>query len=238
MTAVKICGITNPEDAFAACDYGAEALGFIFFDPSPRHINPMEAKKIIQRLPRDIAKIGVFVNPEISLIRNIWKYCALDFIQLSGDEPPDFCNQIPASLLFKAVPPAMGENLSAIDSYKARAFLIDSREQGKFGGTGKLSNWEQAMAIGRKHPVILAGGLNPENVGTAVAAVSPEAVDVSSGVEISPGKKDLQKVWRFIEKVRGMGAKGDNRIFNRDKSLSEAGEKFSERIKDEKKSAG
>ena len=193
MTAVKICGITNPEDACAACDYGAEALGFIFFDLSPRHINPMEAKKIIQRLPRDIAKIGVFVNPEISLIRNIWEHCRLDFIQLSGDETPDFCSQIPASLLFKAVPPAMGENLSAIDSYKARAFLIDSREQGKFGGTGKLSSWEQAMAIGRKHPVILAGGLNPENVGTAIAAVSPEAVDVSSGVEISPGEKRSAK---------------------------------------------
>ena len=172
----------------------------------------MEAKKIIQRLPGNIAKIGVFVNPEISLIQNIWKYCGLDFIQLSGDETPDFCNQIPASILFKAVPPAMGEAPGAIDSYKARAFLIDSREQGKFGGTGKLSNWEQAMAIGKKHPVILAGGLNPENVGAAIEAVSPEAVDVSSGVEIYPGKKDPQKMRRFIERVRGMGGGGQRHI--------------------------
>ena len=238
MTAVKICGITNLKDAFAACDCAADALGFIFFDPSPRHINPMEAKKIIQRLPGNIAKIGVFVNPGISLIQNIWKYCGLDFIQLSGDETPDFCNQIPASILFKAVPPTMGEDLSAIESYKARAFLMDSREQGKFGGTGKLSNWEQAMAIGRKHPVILAGGLNPENVGMAIAAVSPEAVDVSSGVEISPGEKDPQKVRRFLERVRGMGRRDDRGIFNRDKSLSKAGEKFPERIQDEKKSTG
>ena len=163
MTAVKICGITNPEDALAACDYGADALGFIFFDPSPRHINPIAAQKIIQRLPRDMAKVGVFVNPEISLIQNIWKYCGLDFIQLSGDETPAFCNQIPASMLFKAASSAMGENLRLLDSYKVRAVLIDSREQGKFGGTGKLSNWEQAKAIGKKHPMILAGGLKTIN---------------------------------------------------------------------------
>jgi phosphoribosylanthranilate isomerase len=238
MTAVKICGITDPADAFAACDYGAEALGFIFFEPSPRYLNPIEAHKIIQRLPGNIAKIGVFVNPKISLVRNIWEYCRLDFIQLSGDETPDFCNQIPAPRLFKAVPPAMGEDLIAIDSYKAKAFLIDSRDQGQFGGTGKLSNWEQAMAIGRKHPVILAGGLNSENVGTAIEAVLPEAVDVSSGVEIYPGKKDPQKMRRFMERVRFIGGGEGNGIFNRDKSLSEAGEKFSERIKDEKKSAG
>ena len=133
------------------------------------------------------------MNPEISLIRNIREYCRLDFIQLSGDETPDFCNQIPASRLFKAVPTAIGEDLIAIDSYKARAFLIDSRDQGQFGGTGKLSNWEQAMAIGRKHPVILAGGLNSENVGMAIESVLPEAVDVSSGVEIYPGKRIRKK---------------------------------------------
>jgi len=238
MTEVKICGITNPEDAFAACDYGAEALGFIFFEPSPRYLNPTEVKKIIQRLPGNIAKIGVFVNPEISLVRNIWGYCRLDFIQLSGDETPDFCNQIPASSLFKAVPPAIGRDLIAIDSYKARAFLIDSRDQGQFGGTGKVSNWEQAMAIGRKHPVILAGGLNPENVGTAIESVLPEAVDVSSGVEIYPGKKDPQKMRRFMERVRFIGGREGKGIFDRDKRLSEAGEKFAERIKNEKKSAG
>jgi len=238
MTAVKICGITNPEDAFAACDSGAEALGFIFFKPSPRFINPIEAKKIIQKLPANMAKIGVFVNPEISLIQNIGEYCALDFIQLSGDEPLDFCNQIPASILFKAVPSPMGEDLSAIDSYKARAFLIDSRGPGQFGGTGKLSNWELARAIGRKHPVVLAGGLNPENVEAAIAAVSPEAVDVSSGVEIYPGKKDPQKVRRFMEKIRLIGGREGKGIFSRDQSLSETGGKFAERIKNEKEFAG
>ncbi len=235
MTAVKICGITNPEDAFAACDCGAEALGFVFFEPSPRYLKPTEAKKIIQRLPANIAKVGVFVNPEISLIQEIGKFCGLDFIQLSGDETPDFCNRIPDSILFKAVPPAMGEAQGRIASYKARAFLIDSRGPGKFGGTGKLSNWELAKAIGRKHPVILAGGLNPENVGAAIAAVSPEAVDVSSGIERSPGKKDLQKVRRFLERARGMGRRDDRGIFDRDKGLSETGEKFAERIKNEKK---
>jgi phosphoribosylanthranilate isomerase len=113
----------------------------------------------------------------------------------------------------------MGEDLIAIDSYKARAFLIDSRDQGQFGGTGKLSNWEQAMAIGRKHPVILAGGLNSENVGTAIEAVSPEAVDVSSGVEIYPGKR-IREMRRFIERVGFIGGQAGNGIFDRDKSLS------------------
>jgi phosphoribosylanthranilate isomerase len=238
MTAVKICGITNLKDALAACDCGAEALGFIFFDPSPRHINPLAAHKIIQRLPREIAKVGVFVNPEISLVQNLREYCGLDFIQLSGDEPPDFCNQIPASRLLKAVSPAMGENLRLMDSYKARAFLIDSREQGKFGGTGKLSNWELAKTIGQKHPIILAGGLNPENVGVAIEAVSPAAVDVTSGVEIYPGEKDPQKLRRFIERVRLVSGREGNGIFGRDKGRSEAGEKFAERMNDEKKSAG
>ncbi|MBP1713836.1 MAG: n-(5-phosphoribosyl)anthranilate isomerase [Deltaproteobacteria bacterium] len=222
MTAVKICGITSLQDAFAACDYGAEALGFIFYEPSPRYLKPTEARKIIKKLPRDIATVGVFVNPKISLVRNIREYCPLDFIQLSGDETPDFCDHFTASMLFKVVPADQSEVLRNLDLYNARAFLIDSRETGHFGGTGKLSNWEQARAVGRNHPIILAGGLNPENVEAAIAAVSPEAVDVSSGVEISPGKKDPQKVRMFIERVRFRGGRDDNGIFNRDKKLSEA----------------
>lgn len=220
MTAVKICGITNSPDAFGACDYGAEALGFIFYEPSPRYLKPTEARKIIQRLPGDVAKVGVFVNPEISLVRNVREYCSLDFIQLSGDESPDFCRQIPASILFKVVPSIPGEVLRHLALYKAKAFLIDSRESGRFGGTGRLSNWEQAKAIGGKHPIILAGGLNPENVGAAIAAVSPEAVDVSSGVEISPREKDHKKMKIFIDRVRFSSGPGRGGIFCRSHSCA------------------
>ena len=223
MIAIKICGITNLEDAFAACDYGAEALGFVFHEPSPRYLKPTESRKIIPKLPRDIAKVGVFVNPEISLVRNIREYCPLDFIQLSGDETPDFCGQIPSGMLIKVFSVGHAGAFDKLALYKARAFLIDSREPGHFGGTGRLSNWELADAIGRKHPVILAGGLNPENVETAIKVVSPRAVDVSSGVEISPGKKDRQKIRRFIEKVRSLPGGERGAIFSREASPPGAG---------------
>jgi phosphoribosylanthranilate isomerase len=226
MTPVKICGISNPEDAFAACDCGAEALGFIFFEPSPRYLEPIEARKIIQTLPPGIAKVGVFVNPEISLVRNLREYCRLDFIQLSGDEPPDFCSQIPASILLKVISSHPGEGPGNLDLYRARAFLIDSREPGVFGGTGRLSNWGLAKAIGGRRSVVLAGGLNPENVEAAIAAVSPAAVDVSSGVEIYPGKKDLRKMRLFIERAHSASGGVSSRIFRLDESLSETGEKL------------
>lgn len=213
MTAVKICGITNLDDAFAACDYGAVALGFIFFEPSPRYLKPMEARTIILRLPENMAKVGVFVNPEISLVREIREYCRLDFIQLSGDEPPDFCSQIPASILLKVISGHPGKGPGSLDLYRARAYMVDSREGGQFGGTGRLSNWELAKAIATKHPVILAGGLSPENVEAAIAAVSPAAVDVSSGVEISPTKKDHEKMRRFLERVHSLGGGEGTDIF-------------------------
>jgi phosphoribosylanthranilate isomerase len=215
MTAVKICGITNGKDAFTACDCGADALGFIFYEPSPRYLKPEEVKKIVANLPGNVGRVGVFVNPEISLVHKIREYCRLDFIQLCGDESPDFCSQIPSSALLKVVSAA--HELDRLNLYRTRAFLIDFRQAGQFGGTGRLSNWELAKTISKKYSVILAGGLNPENVEAAIKAVSPAAVDVNSGVEISPGKKDLQKVRLFIERVRGRRAKGKNGIFSREK---------------------
>lgn len=224
MTAVKICGITNAEDAFEACDYGAEALGFIFFEGSPRYIEGEKAREIIGKLPRAIAKVGVFVNPEISTTEKIFEFCGLDFIQLSGDETPEFCRQIPDSILFKSVSPEMEEDLSQLSRYRVRAFHIDSREPDRYGGTGRLSNWAQASALRKIHPIILAGGLNPNNVGAAIAAVSPEVVDVCSGVEIRPGKKDPQKVRKFIEKVRSLPGNGNTGILSPGKSRAQGGE--------------
>ncbi len=213
MTAVKICGITNWEDACAACDCGADALGFIFFSGSPRYINPEEAREIIARVPRSTAKVGVFVNQEIRTIRSVFEHCRLDFVQLSGDETSEFCSQIPDSILFKAVSPKTERDLGRLNGYRVRAFLVDSRDSDRYGGTGRLSNWEQASALGKKRPIILAGGLNPDNVEAAITAVSPAGLDVSSGVEIRPGKKDPRKVRRFIERVRSMGGIGNPGIF-------------------------
>lgn len=231
MTAVKICGITNPEDAIAACDYGADAVGFIFFEPSPRYVRPAEVRRIIQTLPRDIAKVGVFVNPEISKVREIWEYCRLDLIQLSGDEPPEFCSQIPAAILLKVVPPSREKDPDLLGFYKVRAFIIDSREGGRFGGTGRLSDWKLAKAVGRNHPVVLSGGLNPENVEAAIAAVSPRAVDVSSGIEIAPGRKDHQKMRAFLEKAHWSGGRGGAGIFCSKENLFVESRKISERNK-------
>lgn len=234
MTAVKICGITNPGDAYAACDCGADALGFVFFEPSPRCVKPAEARKIIRRLPASPAKVGVFVNPEISLVQNLREFCGLDFIQLSGDESPDFCRRIPGSMLLKVISGPREEGSGNWNLYRARAFVVDSREPGLFGGTGRLSDWELARAIGKRQPVILAGGLTPENVGAAIAAASPAAVDVSSGVEISPGGKDRHKMKRFMEEVRAAGGRGGAGLFDREGRLPSGGGKLAERIKDEK----
>jgi phosphoribosylanthranilate isomerase len=220
MTAIKICGITNFEDASAACDFGADALGFIFFEGSRRHIKPEEAREVIRKLPRYIAKVGVFVDPAISLVQQISAYCRLDFIQLSGDETPDFCAQIPDLTLIKAVSPGMMDDLGQLDLYRARAFHVDSRDRGRYGGTGRLADWKAAIKVKEKRPIILAGGLNPENVEAALEVVSPAAVDVSSGIEASLGKKDLPKMRKFIEKVRSPDKRGDINIFGRDRTGS------------------
>jgi phosphoribosylanthranilate isomerase len=160
--------------------------------------------------------VGVFVNPAISAVQQISAYCRLDFIQLSGDETPGFCAQIPDLTLIKVVSPKMMEDLGQLDLYRARAFLVDSRDRGRYGGTGRLADWEVATKLKEKRPIILAGGLKPENVETALEIVSPAAVDVSSGVETSLGKKDLQKMRRFIEKVRSLDRREDISIFGRD----------------------
>jgi phosphoribosylanthranilate isomerase len=214
MTAVKICGIAHWEDACAACDCGADALGFIFFEGSPRYIKPDAAREIIARLPRTVAKVGVFVNQPLARVRGIFKHCRLDFIQLSGDEPPEFCNQIPDSIVFKAVSPKTEGDLNRLMDYRVRAFVVDSRDADRYGGTGNLANWEQGAALGKKCPIILAGGLNPDNVEAAIAAVSPRGVDVSTGVEIRPGKKDPPKMRRFVEKARSLGSMGHADIFD------------------------
>ena len=212
---IKICGITNTEDAVMAFVYGADALGFIFYEKSPRHVSPEKAMRVIRNLPNDISKVGVFVNHDSHAVREIYDFCGLDLIQLHGDESPDYCSEFPQSILIKAISPESEEDLRIVKQYGVKAIIMDARESGLYGGTGKRSNWELAAKLKEMHPLVLSGGLNPGNILPAIRTVSPDAVDVNSGVELSPGKKDPKKVQSIIEIVRTAGQKSATKIFTR-----------------------
>lgn len=197
---VKICGITTTDDALAAVECGADALGFIFHEPSPRYVSPEAAKAIIDRLPAGpVCKVGVFVNSGPARIDAIVSYCGLDLIQLHGDESPAFCRGFPESMLVKAVAPRTAEDLKKIKLYAVRAILADARDRGLYGGTGKVCDWDMAAALAGQRPLILSGGLGPDNLEEAMTRVGPRAVDINSGIEIAPGKKDQAKMRRAVE---------------------------------------
>jgi len=196
---VKICGVTNFDDALAALDAGADALGFMFYEPSPRDVSVKLAADIIRQLPPFVAKVGVFVNAAEETVRRAIGDCGIDTLQFHGDETPEFCRSFSPLKIYKAFRMATLESLEALPAYRTDAWLLDSFVAGKPGGTGTQFNWDLAVEskkLGR--PIILAGGLTPENVADAVRKVQPFAVDVSSGVESSPGKKDHEKLRRFI----------------------------------------
>ena len=198
---VKICGLTNLEDARVAIDAGAHALGFIFFAGSPRHVTPPAAARIISQLPPFVSKVGVFVNESFDSILQVSRTTGIDAIQLHGDETPELCEALKREGLkvIKAFRMKDQSSLPSVQSFSVSAFLLDSYVPGQLGGTGAKFNWDlaiQAAAFGT--PIILAGGLVPENVRDAVAKVAPYGVDVSSGVESAPGTKDHAKVRAFI----------------------------------------
>jgi phosphoribosylanthranilate isomerase len=199
---VKICGITNLDDALCVCENGADAMGFIFFPKSPRYITPEEAKEIIKNLPGGIAKVGVFVNKDAGEVEKIVEFCGLDFIQLHGDETPDYCRKFSASILIKAFSPKSEGDLEALKDYDVRAVLVDTFDPKMYGGTGRTSNWELALKIRKAYPLILSGGLNEHNIENAIKIVSPHAVDINSGVESSPGKKDHEKIGKVMDIIR------------------------------------
>lgn len=197
MIRVKICGITHLEDALAAVAFGADALGFIFAE-SPRRVTGEAAREIIAGLPPFVTKVGVFMNRPADEIRKIMRHCGLDIAQLHGDEPPDLC----AALFPRVIKAFTSGNLPPLDElkrYRAAAFLLD-REKG--AATPPEDLWPIARRMGEHGRVILAGGLAPENVAQAVRIAEPYAVDVSSGIEESPGKKDHRKMKAFIDAVR------------------------------------
>ena len=215
MTEIKICGITNLEDALCAAACGADAIGFIFHKESPRYIAPERAKEIIAALPAGIATVGIFVNREASEVERTAELCGLDLLQLHGDESPEYCRRFPPERVIKAVFPRTPEDLRALDAYDVRAFLADFREAGRYGGTGKRADWGLAARLGKTHPLILAGGLCIENIGEALAAVAPEAVDINSGCERTPGIKDHDRIKRIISLIRSQKKGGQLPIFAR-----------------------
>ncbi len=203
MTQVKICGITNQEDAWTAVRAGADAIGFVFYPRSARRVAPDVARQMSRSLPARICRVGVFVDEEPEEVRRLFRFCLLDFIQLHGKEPPEYCELFSAGILIKAVSLRSEGDLETLGSYPATAILVDAYDPLVPGGTGRTCDWTLAKRAGERHRVILAGGLNAQNILSALEAVSPLAVDVGSGVESVPGKKDPLKVKDFVAAVKG-----------------------------------
>ena len=202
MVKVKICGITNIPDALAACEAGADALGFMMWERSPRAVSVEAAAAIVRALPPFVIKVGVFVDAPTDLVYRGIGECSLNVLQFHGDESPEYCVQF-GLMSMKAFRIRDARSLESLPSYKTDAWLLDAHSPGKPGGTGERFDWAlaaQARELGR--PIFLAGGLTPENVAEAVQAVRPYAVDVSSGVESAPGLKDHQKIIAFIRNAK------------------------------------
>jgi len=204
MVKVKICGITNLEDAQAAVKAGADMLGFVFYEKSPRYIKPDKAKDIISNLPEEIEKVALFVNEDEENVKAILSQIReIGILQFHGDERPDYCNSFNKRII-KAIRVKNRYSIKRLASYSVNFFLLDAFKEDIYGGTGEKFDWELAKEAKKYSvPIILSGGLNPENVKEAIELVEPYMVDASSGVEISPGKKDPELIKRFIEQAKG-----------------------------------
>jgi len=204
--AVKICGITDYEDASIAVELGAAALGFIFAH-SPRQVTPQKARDIISAIPPFAKTVGIFVNQDPIEINKIMRFCGLDLVQLHGDESPDFCDELMPHTI-KALRIKDKASLRTARAYrdKVRALLLDTYSKDKAGGTGETFDWQLAIKIKKLGiPIILAGGLGPSNIDGAISTVRPYAVDVNSGVEKRPGKKSHSLIKNLMEKVKRIG---------------------------------
>lgn len=201
---VKICGITSVGDCLAAATAGADMIGLMFYERSPRHVAWDTAAAIAGALPPHVLKVGVFVEPSVETVQRAIAECGVSLLQFHGDEPPEFCTQFGVMSL-KAFQIRDTDSLAALPGYRTDAWLLDAFSPDARGGTGEQFNWElalEAKKLGR--PIFLAGGLTPENVAEAVRQVQPFAVDVSSGVESAPGKKDPAKVRTFIAAAKSV----------------------------------
>ncbi len=199
---VKICGLTNVEDALAAVEAGADWLGFVLWEKSPRYVTLETAREIARRLPPATRRVGVFVDATVEQVMFSLRICDFSALQFHGQESPSFCRQF-SVMKIKAFRIRDAASLQALAGYDTDAFLLDSMVEGQPGGTGETFDWSLAAEAKKfNKPIFLAGGLTLQNVAAAVRAVQPFGVDVSSGVEASPGKKDRQKMRDFIAAVR------------------------------------
>ncbi len=198
---VKICGMTQLKDAVFAVEQGADAVGFIFYKKSPRAVTMKTVREIISKLPPLVDTVGVFVNESVDRVNKIADYCGLDLVQLHGEESPAFCKKIHRRVI-KAFRVKDLQSIKLLEKYPVSGFLLDTFSDNLHGGTGKTFDWTLALPAKKIGPVILAGGLTPRNIRQAVSQVRPYGVDVCSGVEKSPGVKDLEKVRAFLKNIR------------------------------------
>ncbi len=205
MVRVKICGITRGEDALCAVEEGASAIGFIFVPGSPRMVTPDAARAVIRTLPPYVTAVGVFVNAARSRIMQMLEQSGIQCLQLHGDESPEDTLGYPVPV-YKGFRVGRDFDPSVLARFPVQACLLDSYAHGTFGGTGKPFDWNTALQAKKYGRVILSGGLTPENVGDAIRRVEPYAVDVSSGVEASPGIKDRASIRRLMAAVRAASA--------------------------------
>jgi phosphoribosylanthranilate isomerase len=201
---VKICGITNRADGLVAAEAGADALGFVFYERSPRFVRVEAAAEITRQLPPFLVKVGVFVNAPEELVFQAIAACGLNLAQFHGNETPEYCRQF-GVMSMKAFRIRDAESLRGLPDYATDAWLLDAYSADKLGGTGEKFNWDlaiEAQKLAGGRPVFLAGGLTPESVAEAVRRVQPYGVDVSSGVEVAPGRKDHEKVRAFVKQAK------------------------------------
>lgn len=192
---LKVCGITSLADARAAIDCGAEYLGFNFYKPSPRYIAPAKTREIISQLPPEIISVGIFVNqPSPEDVIQIMNASTVQLAQLHGDESPEYCAAVGQNRVIKALRISPDFQTQSVLAYPAMAILLDAFDTKLYGGTGKTLDWNIAREAAKLTKIFLAGGLSPENVAEAINAVQPFAIDVNSGIESSPGRKDAKKL--------------------------------------------
>lgn len=200
---VKICGIRRPEDAHAAVDAGAHAIGFVFWPGSPRAIDPYRARAIAASLPAFVSSVGVFVNQPLDYVNGVAALVRLSAVQLHGDEPPAYAAQV-ARPVVKALT-VLGESEDSAGEWDRRiTLLLDAHDPVRRGGTGRTIDWTAAARLAARRPVLLAGGLGPENVGDAVARVRPYGIDVSSGVEDAPGVKNHSRLAALFKAIHAL----------------------------------
>ncbi len=201
-TKVKICGLTNADDALAAVEFGADFIGFIQVRESPRYIAPEAVREITRQIPSGVLRVGVFVNATFAEMQTAAAMCELDIIQLHGDEPPESALELGVERVWKAMELNVALDVEGAAAFPAQAVVVDTILPGQRGGTGVVGNWELAAQLACRRRTVLAGGLTPDNVAEAVRRTAPYAVDVSSGIEAVRGRKDHRKMKDFISNAK------------------------------------